>query len=283
MSAIQELIKEIDNLKPIPAVVNQIMAVAEDPKSSMADIARIVLYDPVITANILRMSNSSYYALPRRVESVQEAITMLGVDQVIDMVLLKSGAANLTKGQAGYGLHEGELWKQAVASALIARDLAEKKGSSHKQMLFTAALLKDIGKVILDRFVGDAFSRIDDLVQNQGFTFKEAEKKIIGIDHAELGGLVAEMWDFSPRMVSLIKNHHLNDEAARNDLESQILYVADNVCMMMGIGGGADGLAYRFHRDVLEKLGITPHDLQEIIATFGSEMQQVEDLLNVMG
>lgn len=283
MSAIQELIKEIDNLKPIPAVVNQIIAVTEDPKSSMADIARIVLYDPVLTANILRMSNSSFYALPRRVESVQEAITMLGVDQVIDMVLMKSGAANLTKGQAGYGLHEGELWKQAVASALIARDLAEKKGSTHKQMVFTAALLKDIGKVILDRFVGDAFSRIDDLVQNKGYTFKEAEKKIIGIDHAELGGLVAKMWDFSPRMVSLIKNHHLNDEEARNDLESQILYVADNVCMMMGIGGGADGLAYRFHRDVLEKLGITPHDLQEIIATFGSEMRQVEDLLNVMG
>jgi putative nucleotidyltransferase with HDIG domain len=282
MSAIKELIKEIDNLKPIPAVVNQIMAVAEDPNSSAADIAEMVLYDPVITANILRLCNSSYYALPRRVDSVQDAITMLGVDQVIDMVLMKSGAANLIKSQEGYGLHEGELWKQAVSSALIARDLAEKKGSTHKQLVFTAALLKDIGKVILDRFVGGAFMKIDDLVQNKGYTFKEAEKKVIGIDHAELGGLVAEMWDFSPKMVSMIRNHHLNDEAGRDDLETQILYVADNVCMMMGIGGGVDGLAYRFHRDVLEKLGITPLDLQEIIASFGSEMKRVEDLLNVI-
>lgn len=282
MSAIKELIKEIDNLKPIPAVVNQIMAVAEDPNSSAADIAEMVLYDPVITANILRLCNSSYYALPRRVDSVQDAITMLGVDQVIDMVLMKSGAANLIKSQEGYGLHEGELWKQAVSSALIARDLAEKKGSTHKQLVFTAALLKDIGKVILDRFVGGAFMKIDDLVQNKGYTFKEAEKKVIGIDHAELGGLVAEMWDFSPKMVSMIRNHHLNDDAGRDDLETQILYVADNVCMMMGIGGGVDGLAYRFHRDVLEKLGISPLDLQEIIASFGSEMKRVEDLLNVI-
>ncbi|MBU1172611.1 MAG: HDOD domain-containing protein [Proteobacteria bacterium] len=282
MSAIKELLKEIDNLTPIPAVVNQIMAVAQEPGSSMADIAEIIRYDPLITANILRMCNSAYYALPRRVESVQDAVTMMGMDQVIDMVLLKSGAANLTKGQSGYGLHEGELWKHAVSSALISRDLAEKKGSKNKQMIFTAALLKDIGKVILDRFVGDSFSKIDSLVRTKGFSFKEAEKKVIGIDHAELGGRVAEMWDFSEKMVSMIRNHHLNDEAARDDLDTQILYVADNVCMMMGIGGGADGLAYRFHKDVLRKLGITPVDLQEIIASFGSEMKKVEELLKVI-
>jgi putative nucleotidyltransferase with HDIG domain len=282
MSAIKELIKEIDNLKPIPAVVNQIMAVAEDPKSSMADIAEIILYDPVITANILKMCNSVFYNFPRPVDSVQDAITFMGVNQVIDMVLMKSGAANLVKSQEGYGLHEGELWKQAVSSALIAKDLAEKKGSVHKQLIFTAALLKDIGKVILDRFVGGSFKKIDDLVKNKGFSFKEAEKKVIGIDHAELGGLVAEMWAFSPKMVSMIKNHHLNDPAARDDLETQILYVADNVCMMMGIGGGEDGLAYRFHKDVLVKLGITPLDLQEIIASFGSEMKRVEELLKVI-
>ncbi|GAB6096511.1 HDOD domain-containing protein [Desulfatiferula olefinivorans] len=282
MSAIKELIREIDNLTPIPAVVNQIMAVYENPGSSMEDLAEIILYDPMITANILRMCNSAFYGLPRRVESIQDAVTMMGMDQVIDMVLMKSGAVNLAKGQAGYGLNEGELWKQSVASALIARDLAEKKGSKNKQMIFTAALVKDIGKVILDRFVGDSFAKIDHLVTHGGLSFKEAEKKVIGIDHAELGGLVAEMWDFSEKMVFMIKNHHLNDEAARKDLDTQILYVADSVCMMMGIGGGADGLAYRFHKDVLDLLGITPVDLQEIIAAFGSEMKKVEDLLKVI-
>ena len=282
MSAIKELIKEIDNLKPIPAVVNQIMATVENPDSSMSDIADIIMYDPMMTANILRMCNSAYYNLSRRVESIQDAITLMGLDQVVDMVLLKSGSDNLVKGQEGYGLNEGELWKQSVASALIARDLAEKKGSSNKQMIFTAALIKDIGKVILDRFVKDSFSKIDHLVKNKGLTFKEAEKKVIGIDHAELGGLVAEMWDFSEKMVRMIKNHHLNDEKARDDLDTQILYVADNVCMMMGIGGGVDGLAYRFHQDVLVKLNISPQDLQEIIASFGSQMKKVEDLLNVI-
>lgn len=282
MRGIKELINEIDNLKPIPAIVNQIMSVSEDPGSSMADVADIILYDPLITANILRMCNSAYFTTSRKIDSVQDAITMMGLEQVLDMVLLKSAEESLVKEQEGYGLHEGELWKHAVSSALISRDLAEKKGSQHKQMIFTAALLKDIGKVILDRFVKDSFSRIENLVAQKGYSFRAAEKKVIGIDHAELGGLVAEMWEFSPKMVSMIRNHHLSDEKARDDLENQILYVADNICMMMGIGIGVDGLAYRFHKDVLKKLGVTQIDLQEIIASFGDEIKKVEGLLQVI-
>ena len=149
-------------------------------------------------------------------------------------------------------------------------------------MIFTAALLKDIGKVILDRFISDSYEKINDLVINKGCSFREAEKKVIGIDHAELGGIIAKMWDFSPKMVFMIRNHHMNNDKAKDDLETQILYVADNVCMMMGIGGGSDGLAYRFHKDVLKKLGVSPIDLQSIIASFGEEMQKVEDLIQVM-
>lgn len=282
MSSIEELLKEIEHLKPIPAVVNQIMAAVEKPDSSMAEIAEIIMYDPSITANILKICNSAYFSLPRKIDSVQDAVTMMGIEQVVDIVLLKSGAENLQNGQEGYGLHEGELWKHAVSSALIARTLAEKKGSMNKHIIFTAALLKDIGKVILDRFVSDSYEKIDTLVANEGFSFREAEKKVIGIDHAELGGIIAKLWDFSPKMINMIRHHHLNDDEGKNDLDTQILYVADNVCMMMGIGVGADGLAYRFHKDVLEKLTISPVDLQGIIASFGEEMQKVEDLLKVV-
>lgn len=282
MTSLDILLKEIDNLKPIPAVVNQIMAVSEKPDSSMEEIADIIMYDPSITANILKMCNSAYYSLPRKIDSVQDAITMMGMDQVLDMVLLKSGAENLQNSQEGYGLNEGALWKHAVSSALISKSLAEKKGSEHKQMIFTAALLKDIGKIILDRYVSDKYQKIDELVTDEGYSFREAEKKVIGIDHAELGGIIAKMWEFSPKMITMIRHHHLEDETARNDLETQILYVADNVCMMMGIGIGVDGLAYRFHKDVMTDLGISPEDLQMIIATFGEEMEKVENLLNTM-
>ena len=279
MSAIQELIKEIKNLTPIPQIANQILATAENPNASLSDVADIILYDPMTTANVLRACNSAYYGLPRKVDSIHDAVALLGLEQILDIVLLKSGAANLQKKQDGYGLDEGDLWRYSVSSALIARELAEKKALKTSHLVFTAALLKDIGKVILNRFVGDSFAKINDLVQNQGFSFKEAEKKVIGADHAELGGLVASNWKFSPKMVYIIQNHHLSDDRARSDLETCLVYLSDIICMMMGIGVGSDGLAYRFYDQVIKDLGFTEKDLQEIIAGFGENLAKVEDLI----
>jgi HD-like signal output (HDOD) protein len=279
MSAIQELIKEIKNLRPIPQIANQIMTIVENPNASLSDVADIIVYDPMTTANILRTCNSAYFGLTRKVESVHEAVALIGLDQVVDLVLLKSGAENLKREQDGYGLDEGDLWRYSVASALISKELSEKKQLASTHMVFTAALLKDIGKVILNRFVGDSFPKIQELVEAHGHSFREAEKKVIGVDHSELGGLVASNWKFSQKMVYIIQNHHLSDAQAQTDIETCIVYLSDIICMMMGIGGGADGLAYRFHDKVITRLGFTEKDIQETIASLGENMARVEDLI----
>ncbi|MBU0993826.1 MAG: HDOD domain-containing protein [Proteobacteria bacterium] len=279
MTAISDLLREIDLLAPMPDVVRQIMNKAEDPQCSMSEIADIIIFDPILTANVLKIVNSAYYSLPRKIDSVQDAITVLGMNQVIDIVVLKSGAKTFSNDQRGYGLYEGDLWKCAVSCALIARGLAVKLKAKNSRMIFTAALIKDIGKVILDRLVEGSIDKIHKLVNEKGFSFREAEKKVIGVDHAEIGAYIADKWGFSSQMVKIIRNHHLND-LMQDNLETSIVYLADNVCMMMGIGVGEDGLAYRFHEDVLIKLGVSPDDLQVIIAGFGDEMKKIEDLLS---
>ena len=98
MNAIQDLIKEIKNLKPIPQIANQIMAIVENPNASLSDVADIILYDPMTTANLLRICNSAYFALPRKVESVHEAVTLLGLEQVDG-----SGAAEKRRGKPPEG------------------------------------------------------------------------------------------------------------------------------------------------------------------------------------
>jgi HD-like signal output (HDOD) protein len=99
MSAIKEMLKEIKSLKPMPQVASQIMKIVEDPNSSMADVADLVEYDPSLTANLLKLRNSAFFGLPRKVDSVKEAISMTGLDQIVDLVLLKGGAENLKKGR----------------------------------------------------------------------------------------------------------------------------------------------------------------------------------------
>ncbi|MCD4743955.1 MAG: HDOD domain-containing protein [Desulfobacteraceae bacterium] len=282
MAAMQELLKEIKKLKPIPAIVNQIIAIVDSPDSSMKDIAKIIKYDPAVTANLLKISNSAYFGLKEPAESIEDAVTLLGIDQIVELVLMKSGASALAGKFDGYGFTEGALWKYSVSSALIAKQIASRLSMENKNTIFTASLLKDIGKTILDKFVADSFEQINTLVLNQNMTFIGAEKEVIGVDHAELGGMIAKIWKFSPKMVHIIRNHHFQDYSVSKDKDIAVVYFADCVCMMLGIGVGADDLAYRYHKEVMEELGINDNEMPEIIVEFSENMQKVEELLNIV-
>ncbi|RZB38361.1 MAG: hypothetical protein SRB2_00109 [Desulfobacteraceae bacterium Eth-SRB2] len=281
MSNLKSIIKKIDRLKPISQVATKVMSIAEDPESSMSDLSKVIIYDTAVTANLLKVANSAYFGLPEKVDSVHQGIVLMGMDQVANLVLLSTSGENLQTAQQGYDLEAGDLWKYSVSSALIARELAEKKGVKETHLIFTAALLKDIGKVVLNQYVKDSFDKINTLVTKRNFTFREAEKEVIGIDHAELGGMVAESWNFSPKMVEIIRHHHRPQESSISEFESSIVYMADTICMMMGIGVGSDGLAYRFHRKVVESLELTERDFEKIIAGFAEKVKQLEAMMNI--
>jgi putative nucleotidyltransferase with HDIG domain len=282
MSSLQYLLAEIQNLKPIPAVTHQLLAVVDNPGSSMEDMANVIQYDPVMTANVLRTCNSAYFGLKHPAESIKDAVNMLGTDQVIELVLLKSGAAHFSGSQEGYGLEEGEMWRYSVSSAVIAKQMAAKLGLANKNTIFTAALVKDIGKIILEKYVARVRHKILDLVEKENLSFREAEKKVLGIDHAELGAMIAKTWKFSPKMVKIIRHHHLSDETMIKDKEVAVVYLADCICMMIGVGVGSDGLAYRFRDQTLRELGFGADDLALIIADYGANMQEIENLLNIV-
>jgi len=133
-----------------------------------------------VTANLLKVSNSAYFGMSGKIDSVHKAIVSLGMSKVVDLVLIAASSNNLKGAQEGYDLNEGELWKNSVSSALLARELAEKKNAKEINLIFTSALLKDIGKVILNQYVNDSYKKISSLVSEQGFNFEKAEKEVIG-------------------------------------------------------------------------------------------------------
>jgi putative nucleotidyltransferase with HDIG domain len=282
MTDLKDIVEQIDLLEPVPPIAVQILALAQDPNSSLAEISDLILKDPALTANLLTICNSAFFGLSRQVESVRDAITLLGLDQIVELVLAGSLSTNFKKELVGYGLGERDLWRHAVSSAHVAGILAERFGASqNRHLIYTAALVKDIGKLILGRFVAFSYEQINILVHSQGHSFNDAEHEIIGMNHEELGALVAKKWNFSQKLIDIIRHHHLSEESARQDLETALVYLADIICMMMGLCAGADGLSYRFYSDVLNKLNLSDKDLQGIIAEAGKNRQQVEILLNL--
>ncbi|MGD8292778.1 MAG: HDOD domain-containing protein [Desulfobacterales bacterium] len=282
MTNLRDIVEQIDLLAPIPAIASQIMITSEDPDSSMSEIADLIANDPALTANLMKICNSAYFSLPRKVESLKEAVSWVGTDQIVELVLANTLSKNFAKGLEGYGLGEGELWRHAVTSAHVAKGLAHRCGIyQSKHLIFTAALLKDIGKLVLGRFVAFSAEKINILVHSQGYSFNDAEKLVIGMNHEELGALVGEKWSFSETLINIIRHHHLTDESARRNRETALVYLADIICMMMGICTGTDGLSYRFYGDVLKQINVTEKDLQAIIAETSDQQEKIEYLLKM--
>jgi len=268
-------------LKPISQVIHKVMALVEDKECDLEKLSEVISCDPTLTANLLKKANSAYYGLSGRFQTVHQAVVFLGSAEVVNLVMMSCMNDKLKNAQKGYDLEDGQLWHYSLSSAILAKNVAAMKNITARQVVFTASVLKDIGKVILSQFVLEQFQQIRSLVTMQGHSFMEAEKAVLGIDHAQLGALVARAWNFSPTIIDIIENHHRPLESALAVKETAAVYMGDLLCMMLGIGVGADGLAYRFQPAVVNTLEITEKEIQQILMQFGAEMDRMQALLSV--
>ncbi|MCB2146758.1 MAG: HDOD domain-containing protein [Deltaproteobacteria bacterium] len=279
MDSLTHILKKVNRLEPIPMVIHKVLDLADDPESSLKDLMEVVERDPAITANLLRTVNSAHMGLPVKVDSVRQAVSMLGLQQVVEMVLSQNLSGNLKRSQKGYGLAKGDLWRQSLAVAMVARTLARQRDLMSLPAIYTAALLKDIGKVILHEFVADQLSAIQKLVAEKDMSFVEAEKEVLGMDHTTLGGIIAKQWHFSPHMIYMIENHHLLNPASRNDPATATLYLADMVAMMVDTGIGVDRLAYHVYQDVFNDFFPDKQQLKSLMITYKNFQREIQGFL----
>jgi HD-like signal output (HDOD) protein len=268
MAKIQKIIHKVKKLSPIPIVIHKVLDFASKSDGTLDDLVRLVENDPAITANLLKACNSAHMGLPVKVNSVQQAVALLGIQKVIEVVVTQTLSVNLQRAQKGYGLAKGELWKQSVATAMVARNLAERRQLPLLPTIYTAALLKDIGKVVLHEFVADELEKIEYQVNIKGYSFIEAEHLCIGMDHATLGGTIAEEWSFSDQMVFMIRHHHLIDPEARKDPATATLYLADMVSMMVGTCTGIDRLAYKVYENIFSDFFLAKDELKALMYSY---------------
>ncbi len=278
---IETIAKSIEKLPPLPHVATQAVKLLDDPGVSVDQVVEIVQYDQAITANVLKICNSAYYGLARKVRSLQEGLVLLGNSELKNIILTGTVVKFFQQDNKGYDLSGGELWKHAVATGIISRIVSERTQNSEPASLFTAALLHDIGKVVLNSFVDRYFEQIIVLVDEEGYSFLEAETEMLGINHAEVGAKIAESWNFPQDIVQPIRLHHRPEDAADDDSITPIIYLANIITLSIGVGVGRDGLSYRGKKEVMTRYGMKARDLQEIAVDFYENYGKVQDMLGL--
>lgn len=279
---IQEIIRSTDRLEPVPQVIHQLMEIVNDPDIPASEITGIIVYDPAITTNLLITANSAYFGLRKKINSVHDAIVMLGLNQVVEIALMQSVSKKMKSKHTGYGLEQGALWKQSVSCALIAQSIAEHIKLPNKHDIFTAALLKDIGIIILDAYAVDRTKELEDMVLIQRDSLINAERRIMGVDHAKLGGLVALKWGFSKKLAKALQNHHLSESKKDVAIETAIVYLADSLCTMSGINAALFSESYPYYDAICDRLNISETATNAILADFYSRKDDIYGLLSVV-
>lgn len=282
MNRIEAIIRSIDRLPPLPAIIHQALQRINDPGSSAQDVVEIIQYDQGITAQVLQVCNSAYFNLRRQVHSLKEALVLLGFNTLMQILFHNSFKGVLSRSCRGYDLDTGALWKHSVSCALLTEILARRLQRQPDSRLFTAALLHDMGKVVLSAYVQETFAAIKGLVREQGYSFVAAEREVLGIDHAELGGLIAEKWAFPRAIIAAVRYHHtpwLSGEDC-SDLVG-LVHLANCMALLTGIGGGSDGLYYTGDPDLMENFRLREKDVEKCLTQLNDRLAAMEAWLEM--
>jgi len=223
----KEIVRSIDSLKPIPQVALKILRLVSSNDYDIHEISDEVRKDQVISAKTLQLCNSAMFSIQRRIETLDHALLLIGRDQLIKLVISASVRKLFEPDTAGYSLCKGGLYHHALGTALISEKLGQVTGRVHSGLAYTAGLLHDIGKVVLDQYVSSAYPLFYRNISQEQQSFLEAEKAILGIDHTEAGHHLAVKWGFPESLAAAIRHHHTPEmEETHRDL-THILSIAD--------------------------------------------------------
>jgi len=225
-SGLQAMLDTIDDLPTIPEVLFRILKVLDDPGSGAGDLAEVVRLDAPLTARILRLANSPYYAGRGELTDIHRCISVLGYRTVRQVAICVTVATSVISAAAVAGgrLDYKELWRHSVVTAALSKRLAELTGHPDPEEVFTAGLLHDLGKFLLEIHAPDSYWRVIRNSRRGGGTLCDAEHKAFGFDHAVLGESFGVSWKFPPVFQLCCGQHHRSPAPqAATKLDSQVL------------------------------------------------------------
>ncbi len=235
-SELKRKVEGIRELATLPHVTTEVLSMLERTDVSIRQLSKIIETDPAITAKLLQIANSPFYGVRARVGNVQQAMALLGISEVSNLLLsLSLFSALYNSSNNSLGLME-QFWKHSTSVGFVARSLSKKVGLAHQERDFVGGLLHDIGKLILIQYFPDDMGKIIQKVHDEGISDIEAEKSVLEFTHQDIGVILAERWKLPVELIEIIKYHHEPQFAEKNPTLVAAVHLADLLSQIWGMG-----------------------------------------------
>ncbi|WP_373532050.1 HDOD domain-containing protein [Vampirovibrio sp.] len=280
------ILKRIRDIPSLPDVVNRILAVISKPNTPASEIAKLISYDPGLTSKVLRMVNSAAYGFQRQISSIQHGIMILGFNNVRGLVL----SASIFKLFEGHthpgGLNHQQFWEHSLGTAVAARLLATSLRIHEADDVFSAAMLHDIGKVVLDVYFKEDYHLVLKQAGQQrmvmhGKPFCQLENAVLGLTHTDIGSYLAAKWKLPVGITEVIQYHHTPENAEHCGPMVYLVALANELAVLQYEKQGVYDPAH-ISPNLREYFDLDDERLQFFLSALKTEMDSAQDLLNAI-
>lgn len=278
LTNLAEVAHKIKEIPPMPIVAVKVIELLGDPKMTFKKLSEVIAKDQAVSARILKMSNSSFYSPVRKINSLDQAIVMLGEDTLKSLVL----AFSLKGISRKFGLVEKMQWEDSMGCAIGARLVAKWFKTGDPEEAFMGGLFRHIGRVVMNNIDPEKYQMVIEGVYNGEGTVTELERHYFPYSHGEIGAAVLTEWNFSEMLIEVVSKHEEFSGEESGDPEylkmAATVNLADQMCQRLGIGSRLpDHSVEIVECPGARVLGVNSEQAEQLLEEFNSLFERDRD------
>lgn len=272
--SLELLLKDISSLPSLPVLFNKLDETINHPRSSISDIAKILSEDQGLASRILKLANSPLFGYFSKIDTITQATTIIGVQQVRDLALSVS-VMGLFKDIPEDLITMADFWRHSIACALTARTLATSQREANLERFFVAGIMHDIGRLVMFIRIPDLCREMIETANQQQLCLHEVEQQRLGFDHAAVGGELLRQWKLPQRVADPVENHHCCSMSGQFPREAAILHCSDLIAHALEMGNSGNSLVPPLYPGAWERLGISIFQIPTLITQISDQFEEL--------
>ena len=273
--------ENIKNIPSLPEIITKSIEIMQNQNTSAETLAKLISNDIGLTARVLKLVNSAYYGFPKQISTIKQAITILGFTTIKGIIISASVFKMFSEKSVNPSFNYKQFWKHSMLTASASRMIADKYDVNKSEDIFASSFLHDIGKIILAKYDKDNYTKVLKSEYENDTEYMKNEEKYCGLNHCEIGNIVAYAWNLPELFCNIITYHHTPEKSFQHQIETSIVYIADKIAT--SIESNKNLIIDNITLDLLEKINISAQNVISVhdeLAEISLGFNDIDSLLS---
>jgi len=281
MSDLSTFIRQIDKIPSLPNIYFKITEAVADPRTNAAHLGRIIEKDQALTSRLLRLANSAMYGFPNRIDNVTRAVTMIGFNQLKDLVLALSIKETFKNFSPDSRLTMKNFWEHSIGCGMASRVLAILKGEKNTEAYFVAGFLHDLGRLLLLEHYPGKYSEVCRIAEQENRMTYEVEQQELAFTHADVGGALLNAWNLPSSLVESVGCHHNPTVSVQHRELTATVHVSDIIVHAFEIGFSGERFVPPLNSEAWRQIGLNETILTTAVERIFDQLHNSSAFLHI--